>query len=183
MIIFQGQGAHHAQLGYCVIVKIYSRYKVQFKNGESETVEDLFGLEQLDVESVSPLGPKRVDVVTPNEIVGRVSISELEPAALTEDQLAEMQKVIETYFEQRFSRTLVPIKLVPYQYTKRNSAEVGPRSSIKLETDMNNGLIITGGKCEHGVYIPTWHSYEDDSPYCSICHPYSIIAKKGEYKA
>ena len=183
MIIFQGQGAFHPQLGYCVIIKVYSRYKIIFKDREPVAVESLFGVEHFDVESVQPLGPKFVTVATANGVVDRVLISDLEPAEMPPLDLESLQKKIETYFVQRGSRTLVPIRLVPNQYTiQSRPLDYSSRSAIKLETDMNNGLVVTGGKCEHGVYIPAWYSW-NDSPYCSNCRPYNIIAKKGEYKA
>jgi hypothetical protein len=65
----------------------------------------------------------------------------------------------------------------------RAPVKVAPRPALKVPSS-DDGIVPSGGKCVHGVYIPVFSAYVDHAPYCSICCPYEIFAKEGTtYKA
>ncbi len=43
---------------------------------------------------------------------------------------------------------------------------------------LTQNILPPGGKCCHGVYIPANFLPGDYAPYCSLCFPYEIVAKK-----
>ena len=66
----------------------------------------------------------------------------------------------------------------------RATAEVHSRLPLEVPPSGISGITVSGGKCEHGVYIPATAPRLDHAPYCSLCHPYEIaVRKNGVYKA
>ncbi len=57
----------------------------------------------------------------------------------------------------------------------RTTADVRPRTDIVMLS--GDGLTPSGGKCEHGNYIPVTASHPDRAPFCSLCYPY-LLEKK-----
>jgi hypothetical protein len=60
----------------------------------------------------------------------------------------------------------------------RATADVGPRQPIDVPPSPESGLTLPGGKCEHGVYIPSQYLHLHRAPDCSNCHPYEIVTRK-----
>jgi hypothetical protein len=83
----------------------------------------------------------------------------------------------------KYTRTL--ILKDDAQIVGRATAEVLQRQSVVVPASLENQYVMSaGGKCDHGVYIPAAFLHTDSAPYCSICHPYEIIAKEhAAYKA
>lgn len=158
--IFEGQGVRHLSTGKLGVVCRVGKVRV----GKKVVV------------AVAMLRNKKT-------VTGRRE--EFGPASMKPEDLAELQQKIENYPEQRGTRTLISIDDVGNNTNlPRRDAPVTRRKDLRIETELDNGLVVTGGKCEHGVYIPASAPNGDRSPYCSICHPYVIFARKGaEFKA
>lgn len=83
----------------------------------------------------------------------------------------------------RNSRTLIMIHDVKGDKIGRATAEVHPRQRVEVPPSGLTQLTQPGGKCDHGVYIPS-DNFGDRARDCSICHPYEIIVKENAtYKA
>jgi len=59
-----------------------------------------------------------------------------------------------------------------------------PQNVIVPASNENSNNMPPGGKCFHGVYIPSAFLHTHQAPSCSLCHPYEIIVKEhAVYKA
>lgn len=59
-------------------------------------------------------------------------------------------------------------------------ADVSGHTDISVVPSPEGGVIHSGTKCEHGVYIPYTHPDPDRAPYCSLCYPYLLKLKSGD---
>lgn len=66
----------------------------------------------------------------------------------------------------------------------RVAADVRPRLTLEVPASGLSGVIQSGGKCDHGVYIPATAIDHDRAPNCSLCYHYAIaVRENGIYKA
>jgi hypothetical protein len=60
----------------------------------------------------------------------------------------------------------------------RSVAFVPPRQPVVVPESGLSAVLIPGGKCFHGVYIPATSSLAPDlAPDCSLCRPYEIATR------
>jgi len=76
------------------------------------------------------------------------------------------------------SRNLILKDDVPQQYTLRSTAIALPVQPVIMPPSGQSSVTANGGKCFHGVYIPSQYLYTGQAPDCSECHPYEVIAKE-----
>jgi hypothetical protein len=64
-------------------------------------------------------------------------------------------------------------------------ADVPMKMDVVVPPSGLTGIVTSGGKCFHGVYIPvTSPLAENYAEYCSICRPFEIAVRDGGvYKA
>ena len=59
-----------------------------------------------------------------------------------------------------------------------------PETGIEVPSSGLSGLIHSGTKCDHGVYIPANSYHPDKAEFCTLCNPLNILTKKEDvYKA
>lgn len=179
--IFPGQGVRHIITG---------TYGVVHQTNDQERRVIIMENTGKELANQKPVPPRLAKVQFAGELQGVYRYEDLGPADMDQVDLEELQEKLEGYVETRGSRSFIPVNALEsinmhaeYKvFTQRFESQAGPRKQIKIETRMDNGVVFTGGKCEHGVYI-THERIEDDSLHCTICNPYFIMAKAGiEYK-
>lgn len=179
--IFPGQGVRHIITG---------AYGVVHQTNSQERLIVVAENEGKEASKQKPVPPRLAKVQFAGGLQGIYRYEDLGPADMDALDLEELQQKIEASPETRGTRTFISVNSLEslnlhaeYKiFTGKVNPEIRPRMQLKIETYMDNGLVLTGGKCEHGVYIPH-ESIEDDARYCTICHPYVIMAKAGiEYK-